>query len=304
MRQGGQSFLEKDAVLRMGRDAARHVTSSAALRGLLRTAAHAGMLPEPIWKRLPVETTFAVSVQYRGRFRYSSLLEDAIGRALFWRGVSSWEADTVKVFLRLIEHANLYVDVGANTGPYALVACAVNPRVQVVAFEPVPFIYERLSSNVILNGWSARCRTRKEAVSNFVGMTAFHVPSGELPTSGSLDPQGFRKYPGKLIDVPVTTIDTVRAGHGKIDLIKIDVEGFEDKVLEGMPRVLDDDRPMIIVECNPDGPYRAVERTLARSRYRFFHIRDRGRVEMANIAPDTTERYRNYLCAPRGARIP
>jgi FkbM family methyltransferase len=302
MTRGFHALFESDAVLRMGRDAARHVTANASVRSMLRTAAHAGLLPGSVWKRLPVETTFTVDVTRSGRFRYSSLPADAIGRALFWRGASAWEAETVKVFLRLVEDAALYVDVGANTGAYVLIACAVNPRVRVMAFEPVPFIFDRLCNNVVLNGWPDRCWMRKEAVADVVGTTTFHVPSGGLPTSASLDPRGFRQTPGTLISVPVTTLDMVRAGTDKVDLIKIDVEGFEDKVLDGMPRVLEDDRPTIIVECNPDGPYRAVEATLARSGYRFFHVRDRGLVEMNRIVPDATERYRNYVCVPEGAR--
>ncbi len=297
------SVLEKGTVLRLGRGAAHHVTSTAPLRSLLRTAAHAGMIPRPVWMRLPIETTFDVTVG-SGRFRYASLPEDAIGRALFWRGLSSWEAETVRIFLRLIEHTKLYVDVGANTGPYALVACAANPGVRVVAFEPVPFIHERLCKNVALNGWSTRCSARNEAISNRVGTTTFHVPMGGLPTSGSLDPHGFRKYPGTLIDVPVTTIDALRPDLGKVDLVKIDVEGFEEQVLEGMSRVLEEDRPTIIIECNPDGPYRAVQTILARSRYRFFHIRDPHPVEREGIVPDETERYRNYVCVPESASVP
>jgi hypothetical protein len=110
--------------------------------------------------------------------------------------------------------------------------------------------------------------------------------------------QGFRGANGELIAVPVTTVDAACLEHGRVDLVKIDAEGFEDKVLEGMLRVLTTHQSMVIVECLPDGPYKAVQDILARFGYRFFHLRESGPVPMADIVPDMTERYGNYLCIP------
>lgn len=124
----------------------------------------------------------------------------------------------------------------------------------------------------------------------------FHVPFCDLPTSASLHSQGFRGCKGALIDVLVTTIDTVCSEDERVDLVKIDVEGFEDKVLEGMQRVLTTSAPDIIVECNPDGPFQSVETILAKFGYHFFHIRREGPVAVDKIVPSETGCYRNFLC--------
>jgi FkbM family methyltransferase len=147
-----------------------------------------------------------------------------------------------------------------------------------------------------MNGWEDRCQALSVAVANVEGSAKLHVPFGDVPKSASLHSQGFRGYEGSLIDVPVTTIDAICSESERVDLVKIDVEGFEDKVLEGMQQVLADSTPTIIVECNPDGPFAAIETILTRFGYRFFHLRREGPVAADKIIPDKKERDRNFLC--------
>lgn len=281
------------------RPLARGAASSTAFRAPLRRLTRSGLVPEAIWKRLPVDQMFPVALRDGSSFRYTATPGDGIGRILYWRGLPRFEAETMSVFARLARGARRTLDIGANTGTFTLVACAVNPAVRVVAFEPVPRTHRRLLDHVALNGWVSRCEVRGEAVSDRTGVTRFHVPDEELPTSASLHHQGFRGHPGTLIEVPVTTIDEACPGWTDVDLVKIDVEGFEDKVLEGMRGLLAASSPTLIVECNPDGPYRGVEAILRPLGYRFFHLRSRGPVAVERIVPDARERHRNYLCTVR-----
>lgn len=280
----------------LGRKVARAVTTRRPARVVLRKMSQTGLLPEGVWQRLPVQTTFWVSLSPDTGFRYVSSANDAIGRALYWRSVEGWESETIRIFHRLAKKAKLVLDIGANTGVYSLIVCAANPNAQVWAFEPVPRIYQRLCENLKLNGWQDRCLVRHEAVSSFVGLAKFHVPDQEYPSSASLQVQGFHGVQGQLIEVPVTTIDALCSKHERVDLVKIDVESAEDKVLEGMQQVLTESQPAIIVECLADGPYKAVQDILARVGYRFFHLCESGPIARTEIVPD--ERYRNYLCLP------
>ncbi|MDW8206689.1 MAG: FkbM family methyltransferase [Chloroherpetonaceae bacterium] len=283
----------------LARSVLRAMMRPAVVRTPLRGLTTAGLVPSGLWKRLPVEATFPVSLPDGGTFQYVAVPSDDIGRALYWRGLSAWEPETVRVYYRLARRSALTFDVGANTGLFALIACAANPQGHVVAFEPVPQVFARLQAQIRANQMEHRCTLRQEAVAAQSGITQFHVPDGEIPKSGSLNTHGFRGIHGALIEVPVTTIDTVAGSMGPVELIKIDVEGFEDQALEGARTVLSRYHPDIVVECNPDGPYRAVDRILSEYGYRFYHLRASGPEPVSRICPDETQQYRNYLCSTR-----
>jgi FkbM family methyltransferase len=268
----------------------------------LRALATAGLFPEGIWKRLPDEKTFRVPLPDGATFTYSAIAKDSIGRFLFWRVLKYYEPQTVRVFCKLAKESGLVVDVGANTGLYTLLACAANRDSKVIAFEPVPRIYSLLVANIEANSWNNRCKLLNMAVSNVEGETKLHVPFSDVPKTASLHSRGFRGCAGHLIDVFQTTIDAIIPENQRVDLVKIDVEGFEDYVLEGMRRVLADSAPTLIVECNVDGPFPKVEAILSQFGYDFFHVRREGPVAVGKIVPDESGRYRNFLCAPHDRR--
>lgn len=271
-------------------------TEVSPLRKSLRLLGKSGLLPRPIWARLPVAGAFSVDLPSGSSFRYSSTVGDMSGRGLYWRGLLAFRNEGLATFYRLAGRAKHVLDIGANTGVFTLVACAATPDSVVTSFEPVPGLYRRVADVVSMNGWRQRCEVRQQAVSNRVGSAPFHVPLGEVPSSASLDPTGFRGYDGSIIQVPVTTVDTVIPPGCSVDLVKIDVEGFEHLVLEGMQRVLRESSPDIFIECLPDGPYKAVEHILSSFGYCFFHVRNEQLVRTPEIVPDPAGWNRNYLC--------
>ena len=266
------------------------------IRAALRVVGQAGLMPESVSARLPVAATFDVALKGAGSFRYRCIIEDGVGRRLYWRGVEGWEPETVQVFLTLVRNARGFVDVGAYTGVFSLLACVANPNVLVVAFEPVPVVYGRLVEHIRMNGLESRIEARPEAVSNTAGKAKIYVPDYAAPTGASLRVGGLRGTGAVAVDVSLTTLDQTCADRMRVDLMKIDVEGVEDKVLEGMPGILADHRPTIIVEILPDGPYKTVQEILRSHGYRFFHLRGEGPTPMTEIVPDPTQKYENYLC--------
>jgi FkbM family methyltransferase len=265
-------------------------------KNFLRLVARASILPEWVWIRLPYEGTFRISLPDGVSFLYASVAPEGLGRILFWGGIESFEFETIQVFYDLAKKSNLVLDIGAYTGIFSLVACVANPCSKVISFEPVPQVTERLRANVKVNGWEDRCQIREEAVSNVAGVGKLHVLLGDCPASSSFNIEGFRGSEGYLIDVPMTPLDALCPQGQRVDLVKIDVEGFEDQVLHGMTRILSESAPVIIVECLPDGPYLAIERLLAGFGYRFFHLLENGPVLVDRIVPDKNEKYRNFLC--------
>ncbi len=179
-----------------------------------------------------------------------------------------------------------------------MIACAENPHGKVIAFEPVPRVFERLVCNINLNGYQKRCHARPHAISDITGGTTLYVPKSNL-TMATLNPDGWGGVMGDPIEVFASTVDEVCGDGEGVDLVKIDVEGWEHKVLAGMSRVLREDQPVLIVECAPEGPYRIVEAILSSLHYKFFSLHLENPVRINSLTPDTirTDHW-NVLCIP------
>ncbi len=295
--EGPPNIADKtQAVKRLLKPVQRWMAGSRFARLPLLALSRMGLLPSFVWRRLWVDGDFVLELSTEHRFRYRSTYGDTIGNSLYWKGITSYEYETVAVFYELARQSRVVLDIGANTGLYTLIGCVANPQVRVFAFEPVPHIFKRLVSNIELNGWQNRCDARAEAVTDFVGTTRVHVPYGNLPTWSSLNPEGFRDSPGSLLDVPAITVDELCWGKQRVDLVKIDVEGFEDRVLIGMRHVLKESAPTIILEANPDGPLKLIDEILSAHGYRFFLIRPEGIIPIRRIIPDANDIFRNVLC--------
>jgi FkbM family methyltransferase len=254
-----------------------------------------------VFQSFPVEGCIRVTTPDGGSLTYASTNRDFIGRELYWYGWDGFEPETTGVFFALARRSRRVVDVGANTGFYTLIAGIANSACHILAIEPVPRVCDLLRSNVALNELGDRCEIVAAAVSSASGSVAFHVPHEGVPTSASLHADGFRGYEGALTEVPCRTLDELCAGGDPVDLVKIDVEGFEDVALEGAREVLKRSQPALVIECNVDGPYPRVQEILTPHGYTFFHLTDEGPRRVAQIQPDETERFRNYICLPGNA---
>jgi FkbM family methyltransferase len=304
----------KDYLRPMVREFTHRIGQNSLLRGLLRNMSLRGVLPSAIWKRILVEAEFDVHLSPRQQFRYYCTYGDLIGQTLFWRGLwHSVEAQEIQVFLRLAREANFVVDVGANTGLYALVACAANSRSKVMAFEPAPVVQENLVRNVQINDWGSRIEIRTEAVANYEGVAQFHLERQEwgyqlpksyksstnmniIPTMSTLNPDGFRARWTDAIDVKVTTLDSGCAKWPRVDLVKIDVEGSEHLALEGGQGILKEFAPAILVEALHDGPLEAISDILSGHGYRYFDFGPNSLIPLRSIDADPSRHLRNVLC--------
>ena len=128
--------------------------------------------------------------------------------------------------LHFLRKEDLFIDVGANVGSYTILACsAVGARGY--AFEPVPGTYLRLVENMRLNHLDARVTCINKGVGAQQGSIAFSSDSDTTNHALAPDEQN-----GSSIDVEVTTLDAALRDESPA-LIKIDVEGYETRVLEG-----------------------------------------------------------------------
>ena len=218
-------------------------------RPLLEPVRRLGVLPERIYRHL----------HFRGVFRTRVLDAELILRShgyqienqVFWSGVfGDFEGSSLRLWTSLAATADVVLDVGANTGIYALTAQAVNPTSTVFAFEPVPPILRILEENADLNGGKVRCVGA--AVTDRSGTATIFVPKGSHAYASSLDPSVFGAGVGQ--DWGSLEVDGVRLDDFLSELqltpklLKVDVEGHELSVLRGLGAMLAAHRPTLLLE--------------------------------------------------------
>ncbi len=138
--------------------------------------------------------------------------------------------------LNAARESSIIFDVGANIGYYTVQFCRILKKPgHVYAFEPTSYQFNVLKRNILLNNIT-RVTCIKAIVSDSDGATKRVYFSGVDNTGGSSVEIKSKEYE----DVSTVTIDTFceKSKIEKIDLMKIDVEGHELRVLRGMERVL------------------------------------------------------------------
>lgn len=141
---------------------------------------------------------------------------------------------------RDLPSGSLYLDIGANIGDTTVTVAACRPDISVIAFEPVP-------SNVSL-------LRRNVAANSLRNVSVVACAVGDAVESLGISDNGPWSAIGQGKDVvPVTTVEkwhTLFCPHSPVSFIKIDVEGYEPRVLAGSRRVIAEHRPLIFVEFN------------------------------------------------------
>jgi FkbM family methyltransferase len=226
--------------------------------------------------------------------------KDAVGDILLWCGPGQFEHGTLSTFARLASKSRGVLDIGANTGLYSMIACAANAKVQVIAWEPVPYLFERLQRNVSLNQFTARCDLRPHALAEVTCRRMIYIPRST--TMASLT-QTFSGEATTPLEVNVETVDSVLAPDFPLDLVKLDVEGHEYDVLRGMAGTLARHSPTIIFECLPSTPAEPINEMLLGLGYTLREMTSAGLVAIPAIGPVRCEGS-NYLAVHPGRGLP
>jgi FkbM family methyltransferase len=168
-----------------------------------------------------------------------------------------YEADATGWLRRVIRPGMNVVDVGANIGYHTvLFARAVGESGRVIAFEPDPWNRELLERNVHDNGLAALVSIEAAAVTDYEGTCVLHVDAESWGVH-SLSPANLLSTErSRTVEVPATTLDAslARAGCDRIDILKVDAQGAEGRILRGAARTLAGQRGMtVLLELWPFG---------------------------------------------------
>jgi FkbM family methyltransferase len=239
-----------------------------------------GMIPLKSLIGAPLDVSFDMRLP-GASFEYHVTPDDLLGARLFWQDWQRWEPYVVPQFARFVRNSRRIVDIGAHTGIYSLFACALNSSCEVFAFEPFPPIYARLAENIRLNGFESRIRSFQAAVSDADGTGSLHI-APDVTMCALADSSG-------ELEVPLVTLDGIIPMDGATGLVKIDVEGHENRVLRGMARLLEDSHPAIIFECNPGAPGAEIDQWLRQRGYQIFSLVHSVVEEISELRPERFE---------------
>ena len=181
-----------------------------------------------------------------------------------------------RILRRLVSLKSVCVDAGAHIGYYGLtLSTIVGQEGTVLCFEPNPRTFPFLQRNIALNK-----RANISAIQEALGDTEsiLHISGGDVRLGWS------RVSENGQVPVQCVTLDgeVERAGLTRVDFIKIDVEGYEPKVLAGASKTILRFHPTIMMEINPDAlaanrctPEQLAE-TLKEFGYRLYTSSSRG----------------------------
>lgn len=153
-------------------------------------------------------------------------------------------------FRQLNLKGQVVYDIGAHTGSHT--ALMARRAQHVYSFEPEPSAFARLGELVLLNSVT-NVTPFAVALGSQPGSFPLAIPQDGREMAGTLEP-GFQRTLNKApsINVPVVSLDDWRRllDLEPPDFIKIDVEGFEDEVLRGAQKTLEEARPALLIEVH------------------------------------------------------
>jgi FkbM family methyltransferase len=154
------------------------------------------------------------------------------------------------LILGLAAQSKYFLDIGANVGYYSISAAKINPQLKIKSFEPNPMIVEKFKRNIDLNQLSSQIEIFECGLgSENSDLTQMFIPQFTGSGGGSL--KNLHPEEGKpdTLSIKVRILDELlNMDSATVDLMKIDVEGFEKYVLEGGMGTIRNYLPTIVIE--------------------------------------------------------
>jgi FkbM family methyltransferase len=163
-----------------------------------------------------------------------------------------YEKLQLSIFEQLASESQLIIDVGANIGLYTAVGAKnMEEQGKVISFEPIPANLELLRNNIKFNKQTKNVNVAEYALGEDDRTLEIYISSksGGNHSVGGAGSSGY----DDVLKVEQTSLDGYMAKqtNKKIDLIKIDVEGYDGYVLKGALKTIAKSHPALMIECIP-----------------------------------------------------
>ncbi len=183
------------------------------------------------------------TVVTRDGIKYSLDRTELIDRSIYF---GAWEKTTIKFIKKYVKPGFVVIEVGANVGSHTLtIAKCAGDKGKVFAFEPTNFARKKLQKNISLNhGFEKIIKVENYLVTD----NDNHIPNRNIKSSWNvLDKESSSS---ELVTSESISLDFFYKGRdlSRIDVIKIDVDGYDFKVISGAEELLKKFKPVVYIE--------------------------------------------------------
>jgi FkbM family methyltransferase len=201
-------------------------------------------------------------------------IKDPIDRIIFYE--NAYEERQLNFLADWIEknQPNIFIDIGANFGVYSLRISKLFQMLKVIAFEPVLTTFKKLKMNIKINNLGKRIKIYNVGLSNSNGLKKMiALKRRNYIQSGGFS---FNVPQRKLNDEDVIQFHKSMKGDEVLKfkkekiVIKIDVEGYENKVLLGIKNLLNNNKILLQIEIFDDN-FKKINKFLLEKRFKLIN---------------------------------
>jgi FkbM family methyltransferase len=204
-----------------------------------------GFVPRHVGRLFGPDADYIIRTAHGARLRMD--MSNLEVYAPIYNAQGRWEPHVAATCARMLKPGEVFFDIGANAGMVTLETRAMLGKdVAIYSFEPQPSLARSLRRSLELNSFGnvtvVECLLGDTEGSGELFLTSHAIHASTIPRESH-----YRK-----ITLPVHTIDTlVSAGTCKPpQVVKIDTEGSEMKILHGMERTLRSSTPSLVFEAD------------------------------------------------------
>ncbi len=227
---------------------------------------------------------------YDKDIKISLNLDDWLQQQIYFLGI--YEATETQYFVNNIEANTIFYDIGANIGYYTMLAAKRTSNGQVYAFEPDHNNREQLIKNIELNGFKNITIVPK-IVAQVSHQTA-NLYIADKQNRGMTSTEKPANFTGKIEQESTISIDDFILKNSFPNLIKIDAEGSEYKILQGMATLMSKQKADILIEINTETlkthhlSILKVGEFIAAQGYEFYEILETGKIEQIETIKESS----------------
>ena len=205
-------------------------------------------------------------------------------------GGKFYESTELETISRFFHPGSTFVDIGANVGNHTVYVARFLSPLNVIVIEPNPSTFAIIKANIALNQLSGCVDVSHLGIglSNTSARAVAMTPAGNLG--------GTRLEFSENGSLHVVPGDEILSGH-RVDFLKIDVEGMEIDVLDGLKRTIAKQRPRIFIEVDNCNVAKFFEWTKINN----YSIVASGSGRTVWSVSPSTPGYENFMLIPDGA---